>query len=60
MPGIIRWDSTNNWGDPVAAGVYLYSVEIDGFKRYKKNTLFKVKNYTIYTNLYYFNLYFKL
>ena len=38
MPGskIIRWDSTNNWGDPVAAGVYLYSVEIDGLRDIRK------------------------
>ncbi|MEL1234363.1 MAG: CotH kinase family protein, partial [Candidatus Neomarinimicrobiota bacterium] len=31
LPGskIIQWDSTNNMGDIVSAGVYLYSIEID-------------------------------
>ena len=38
LPGskIIQWDSTNNRGDLVSAGVYLYSVEIDGSRDVRK------------------------
>ena len=38
LPGskIIQWDSTNNRGDLVSAGVYLYSVEIDGLRDVRK------------------------
>ena len=38
LPGskIIQWDSTNNRGDIVSAGVYLYSVEIDGSRDVRK------------------------
>ena len=38
LPGskIIQWDSTNNRGDIVSAGVYLYSVEIDGLRDVRK------------------------
>ena len=33
---IIQWDSTNNRGEIVPAGVYLYSVEIDGWREVRK------------------------
>ena len=33
---IIQWDSTNNMGEIVPAGVYLYSVEIDGWREVRK------------------------
>ena len=38
LPGskIIQWDSTNHRGDIVSAGVYLYSVEIDGSRDVRK------------------------
>ncbi|MEL1226921.1 MAG: T9SS type A sorting domain-containing protein, partial [Candidatus Neomarinimicrobiota bacterium] len=38
LPGskIIQWDSTNNMGDIVSAGVYLYSVEIDDSRDVRK------------------------
>ena len=38
LPGskMIQWDSTDNSGDKVAAGAYLYSVEIDGSRDLRK------------------------
>ena len=38
LPGskMIQWDSTDNSGDKVAAGVYLYSLEIDGLRDLRK------------------------
>ena len=38
LPGskMIQWDSTDNSGDKVAAGIYLYSVEIDGLRDLRK------------------------
>ena len=38
LPGskIIQWDSTNNRGEIVPAGVYLYCVEIDGSRDVRK------------------------
>ena len=38
---IIQWDATDNQGQPVSAGVYLYTIEAGGFKQAKKMILLK-------------------
>ena len=42
-PGLksIQWNSTNNQGEPVSAGVYLYSIEAGSFRQTKKMILLK-------------------
>ena len=37
----IQWDATNNAGQPVSAGVYLYSIEAGEFRQTKKMVLLK-------------------
>ena len=37
----IQWNSTNNQGEPVSAGVYLYSIEAGIFRQTKKMVLLK-------------------
>ena len=37
----IQWNATNNQGQPVSAGVYLYSIEAGGFRQTKKMILLK-------------------
>jgi microbial collagenase len=37
----IQWNATNNQGQPVAAGVYLYSIEAGDFRQTKKMVLLK-------------------
>ena len=37
----IQWDATNNQGQPVSAGVYLYRIEAGEFKQTKKMVLLK-------------------
>ena len=37
----IQWDATNNQGQPVSAGVYLYSIEAGEFMQTKKMILLK-------------------
>ena len=37
----VTWDATNNYGDPVAAGVYLYQLQTKGFVKTKKMILLK-------------------
>jgi len=37
----IQWDATNNQGQPVSAGVYLYSIEAGEFWQTKKMVLLK-------------------
>jgi len=37
----IQWNATNNQGQPVAAGVYLYSIEAGEFRQTKKMVLLK-------------------
>jgi len=37
----LQWDATNNKGQPVSAGVYLYSIEAGKFRQTKKMVLLK-------------------
>ena len=37
----VQWDATNNQGQPVSAGVYLYSIEPGEFRKTKKMILLK-------------------
>ena len=37
----VRWNATNNQGQPVSAGVYLYSIEAGEFRKTKKMILLK-------------------
>ena len=38
---IVQWDAKNNQGQPVSAGVYLYSIEARDFRQTKKMILLK-------------------
>ena len=37
----VQWDATNNQGEPVSAGVYLYKIQTGNFVDTKKMILFK-------------------
>ncbi|MBT6113488.1 MAG: T9SS type A sorting domain-containing protein [Candidatus Marinimicrobia bacterium] len=37
----IQWDATNNQGQPVSAGLYLYTIEAGDFRQTKKMVLLK-------------------
>ena len=37
----IQWDATNNAGQPVSAGLYLYTIQVGKFKQTKKMVLLK-------------------
>ena len=37
----IQWDATNNQGEPVSAGVYLYKIQAGDFADTKKMILLK-------------------
>ena len=37
----VQWDATNNQGQPVSAGVYIYSIETKNFRQTKKMILLK-------------------
>jgi len=37
----VKWDATNNQGDKVSTGVYLYTIEADKFRQTKKMVLLK-------------------
>ena len=37
----IQWDATNNQGEPVSAGVYLYKIQAGDFVNTKKMILLK-------------------
>ncbi|MED5316443.1 MAG: FlgD immunoglobulin-like domain containing protein [Candidatus Neomarinimicrobiota bacterium] len=37
----IRWDATNDAGKPVAAGVYLYTIQAGEFRKTRKMVLLK-------------------
>ena len=39
--GRVKWNATNNQGEPVSAGVYLYSIEAGEFRQTKKMVLLK-------------------
>jgi len=37
----VQWNATNNLGQPVSAGVYLYTIEAGEFRQTKKMILLK-------------------
>ena len=37
----VEWNATDNLGQPVSAGVYLYSLEVGNFRQTKKMILLK-------------------
>ena len=37
----VQWNATNNKGQPVPAGVYIYTIEAEEFKQTKKMVLLK-------------------
>ena len=37
----VEWNATDNLGQPVSAGVYLYSLEVGDFRQTKKMILLK-------------------
>ena len=37
----IKWDATNNQGEPVSAGVYFYNIQAGDFSQTKKMILLK-------------------
>ena len=37
----ITWDATNDYGDPISAGVYLYQLQAEGYVKTKKMVLLK-------------------
>jgi flagellar hook assembly protein FlgD len=37
----VQWNATNNQGQPVSAGLYLYTIEAGKFRQTKKMVLLK-------------------
>jgi flagellar hook assembly protein FlgD len=37
----IKWDATNNLGEPVSAGMYIYTLQAGEFRQVKKMVLLK-------------------
>ena len=37
----IRWDATNNFGEPVSAGMYIYTIHAGDFRQTMKMILLK-------------------
>jgi flagellar hook assembly protein FlgD len=37
----VQWNATNNQGEPVSAGVYLYTIQAGEFRQTKKMVLLK-------------------
>ena len=37
----VQWNATDNLGQPISAGVYLYSIETKDFRQTKKMILLK-------------------
>ena len=38
---LVQWNATNNSGQPVSAGVYLYTIEAGDFRQTKKMVLLR-------------------
>ena len=38
---LVRWNATNDKKEPVSAGIYLYTIQADGFRQTKKMVLLK-------------------
>ncbi|MFL2995491.1 MAG: serine hydrolase [Candidatus Neomarinimicrobiota bacterium] len=38
---LVRWNATNDRNEPVSAGIYLYTIQADGFRHTKKMVLLK-------------------
>ena len=39
--GLVSWDATNDLGQPVSAGMYIYSIQAGAFRMTKKMILLK-------------------
>jgi flagellar hook assembly protein FlgD len=37
----VQWDATNNLGEPVSAGMYIYTIQSGEFRQTKKMVLLK-------------------
>jgi hypothetical protein len=37
----VRWDATNNYGEPISAGMYIYTIQAGDFRQTKKMVLLK-------------------
>ena len=37
----VQWNATNDRNEPVSAGLYLYTIQADGFRHTKKMVLLK-------------------
>ena len=38
----VQWNAINNQGEPISAGVYIYSIEADNFIQTRKDDSFKI------------------
>ena len=41
LKGEYNWDATNNYGEPVSAGMYIYVIQAGDFRAIKKMVLLK-------------------
>ena len=39
----VQWDATNNQGQPVSGGVYLYTIEAGDFRQTKEDDIVKIE-----------------
>jgi flagellar hook assembly protein FlgD len=37
----VQWNATNNQGEPVSAGMYIYTIQVGDFRATKKMVLLK-------------------